>query len=377
MLLAANVVVGIPLLTATVGLAALLLPDRDMTAIALIALAEYVSIGLVKAPAATWVALDRFPLVAATNVFDAVLRLLAACSLFVWDATIRTLAIALAGVMIGGAVVVNAAVWRSAGRPRLAVAELVDSCRKGASYSIASVSTAVQSNIDQFMLVRARLDVDAGLYALGVRFIGYSMLPLHALTAATVPEIFSRGHRGIGPAAAYARRLVRTVAALSVVGALVAIAVAGPLGRFLGDRFDGVLAVVAVLAGYPLLRSAQNLATTVLMGSGHQRVVARIAVRDRSAQRADQPAAHRLVRLVGGGDRDLHQRARQPRGDGDRGPQPARLDADDARSRHRDDRLTQRRPAVHCPAPGNYADGQFVDHSGRRRRRGRQTCDEG
>jgi O-antigen/teichoic acid export membrane protein len=277
-LLAANVVVGVPLVAATVGLAALLLPGQDLVSVALIAIAEFISAGLVKGPAAAWVALDRFPLVAAVTIFDTVLRLVAACSLLVWTAEVRTLAIALLIVMSVGSIVVNLALGRTAGRPRFVMAELIDGCRKGAPFSVATVSGTVQSNIDQFMLLRARLEVDAGLYALGVRFIGYSMLPLHSLMSATVPEFFRRGHSGIGEGLRYGRRMAPIIAAISLGGAAVAVALASPIGRLFGDQFDGVFAVVLALSLFPLIRSMETLVASALLGSGHQSVVARVGL---------------------------------------------------------------------------------------------------
>lgn len=274
-LLAANAVVGVPLLWLTVGVSALLLPGRDLVAIALIAAAEYISTGLVKGPAYAWVALDRYPLVAATNIFDACLRGLAACSLLVGTPDVRRLAVALAIALSLGAVVVNLVLARDAGRPTLLWDELVAGCRNGAPFSVATISSAVQSNIDQFMLVRARLDLDAGLYAAGVRLISYSMLPLHALMSAAVPEFFRRGQDSLDAALRYGRKLVPPLVIMSLVGAGLAVAGSVPLGRLFGDRFDGVFPVVAALALFPLLRVLQLLLANALMGSAQQRLVAR------------------------------------------------------------------------------------------------------
>jgi len=274
-LLAANFLVGVPLLGLTIGGAALLLPGRDLGAIALIATAEYLSAGLVKGPANAWVALDRFPLVAAVNIYDAVLRLAAALTLVLGAPTVRQLAVALFLAMLAGSISVNLALVPVAGRPTLRWSELVDGCRRGAAFSVATISGAVQSNIDQFMLVRARLDVDAGLYAAGVRFVGYGMLPLHALVSAAVPEFHRVGADGVGAGLDYGRRLVRPIVALSLVGAAVSVAVSAPLGALFGDRFDGVVVVAAALALFPLVRMLEVLVATALMGSGHQGFVAR------------------------------------------------------------------------------------------------------
>ncbi|MEZ5233653.1 MAG: hypothetical protein R2749_13260 [Acidimicrobiales bacterium] len=126
-LLAANAVVGVPLLALTVGGAALLLQGRDLTAIALIAVAEYVSAGLVKGPANAWVALDRFPMVAAVNIADAMLRLGATAVLLVGTPEVRRLAVALAIAMAAGAIGVNAALAAEVGRPRRRHGELLPS----------------------------------------------------------------------------------------------------------------------------------------------------------------------------------------------------------------------------------------------------------
>lgn len=277
-LLAANAVVGIPLLAITIGLASWVLPDRDLVAIGLIAVAEYVSAGLLKGPANAWVALDRFPVVAAVNILDAVLRLGAAAVLLVGPGEVRRLAAALAVALCAGAIGVNVALYRAAGRPVLRRGELVGGCRRGAPFSVATISTAVQSNIDQFMLVRAGLDVDAGLYAAGVRFISYSMLPLHAVMSSTVPEFYRIGHEGLAAAFGYARKVVPAIALLSLAGAAVSIVLSVPIGHLFGDRFDGVLPVVAVLSLFPLIRGMQILLSTALLGSGHQKVVARVQI---------------------------------------------------------------------------------------------------
>ncbi|MEM8746176.1 MAG: oligosaccharide flippase family protein [Actinomycetota bacterium] len=277
-LLVANVVVAVPLLTLTVGVAALLLPGRDLVAIIALAVAEYVSAGLVKGPGNIWVALDRFGMVAFVNILDAALRVVAVIILVLGTPEVRTLALALA-VCIGiGAMIVNALAWRAIGRPTFRRTELDTSLRQGAGFSITTVSNTVQTNIDQFMLLRARLDVDAGLYAAGARLIQYSMLPLHALTAGAVREFFRLGNDGLEQSLAYARSLRRTFAVLSLGGALFAVAISPIAGAVLGDEFDGVVPVVLALAGYPLLRSAQTLVSQPLLGSGHQSEVARIQV---------------------------------------------------------------------------------------------------
>ncbi|MEZ5263540.1 MAG: lipopolysaccharide biosynthesis protein [Acidimicrobiales bacterium] len=277
-LLAANAVVGVPLLALTVGGAALLLQGRDLTAIALIAVAEYVSAGLVKGPANAWVALDRFPMVAVVNIADAMLRLGATAVLLVGTPEVRRLAVALAIAMAAGAIGVNAALAAEVGRPRLRRAELLPSCRRGLPFSVATISGAVQSNIDQFMLLRAGLDVQAGFYAAGVRFISYSMLPLHAVISSTVPEFYRLGAHSLDAGLRYLRKLAPVVAALSVGGAVVAIIGAGPVGRWFGDRFDGALPVVIALALLPLVRALQILYSNALLGGGHQRAVARLQV---------------------------------------------------------------------------------------------------
>ena len=111
-LLVANVVVAVPLLTLTVGVAALLLPGRDLVASIALAIAEYVSAGLVKGPGNIWVALDRFGMVAFVNILDAALRVVAVVILVLGTPEVRTLALALA-VCIGiGAVIVNVLAWR-------------------------------------------------------------------------------------------------------------------------------------------------------------------------------------------------------------------------------------------------------------------------
>lgn len=277
-LLAANVVVGVPLLSVTVAVASVLLPGRDVVAIVLIALAEYVSAGLVKGPANAWVALDRFPVVAAVNIADSLLRLVAALALVVGPADVRRLAIALAVCMAIGAIGVNAALHRTAGRPQLRRGELLSGCRRGAPFSVATISTAVQSNIDQFMLLRAGLDVQAGFYAAGVRFISYSMLPLHAVISSTIPEFYRLGHQGLDVALRYLRKLVPVAVGLSLAGAVVAAVGSVPVGRLFGDRFDGALPVVIALALFPLLRGLQILLSNALLGSGYQRLVARTQI---------------------------------------------------------------------------------------------------
>jgi O-antigen/teichoic acid export membrane protein len=276
-LLGANVVVGVPLLAFTIGAAALLLRD-DLAAIAVIAVAEFVSNGLVKAPGNVWVALDRFRSVAAVAIFDSALRVLAAASLLLGEPSVLRLAIALLVVMVVGAVVVNVAVLRAVGRPSCDRATMVSTFRTGAAFSVGAVSGAVQTNIDQFMLLRAGLLVDTGLYAAGVRILQYSMLPLHALIGASQGEFFRRGGAGVGEATRYARRLAGPMVVIATAGALVTLAVSPFLGRILGDEFDRITPVVAALIGFPALRALQSTSTAALASSGHQGFTARAQI---------------------------------------------------------------------------------------------------
>jgi O-antigen/teichoic acid export membrane protein len=277
-LLVANVVVGVPLVAVTVGLAALFLPRIDAGTIATIAVAEFVSNGLVKAPGNVWVALDRFRNVALVAIFDSALRVTAAASLAIGVASVQRLATALLVAMVTGAVVVNVEVAREIGRPRCTRDDLMTTFRSGTAFSVAAVSGTVQTNIDQFMLLRAGLAIDTGIYAAGARVLQYSMLPLHALIGASQREFFRLGEHGVAPGLAYGRRLLKPMLAIAVAGALVAVIAAPALGWVLGDEFDGITPVVAALALFPALRAAQSSMTNALAGSGHQGFVARAQI---------------------------------------------------------------------------------------------------
>jgi O-antigen/teichoic acid export membrane protein len=277
-LLAANVVVGVPLVAITIAIASFFLDAIAIDVIAMIAVAEFVSNGLVKSPGNVWVALDRFKTVTTVAVFDSSLRLGAALTLLGGDASVRKLATAMLVAMVVGAVVVNLAVHRAIGRPRLTAADLRETCRVGAPFSVAAVSGQVQTNIDQFMLLRANLLVDTGLYATGVRVMQYSMLPMHALMGASQREYFRHGEHGVASGLAYGRRMLVPLVGIAAAGAIVAIVASPFLGMILGDEFDGITPVVIALVGFPAIRAWQTMYGASLVGSGHQGFVARAQI---------------------------------------------------------------------------------------------------
>lgn len=268
--LASFVLIGTPLFVAAVLLASVILPDRDLVAIALFALAEYVGVGLLSGHGDAAMSLERYDSLAYHFIAVSAVRAIAGLSMwFSGSQDVRTLALLqLAGMVL---VAVGSARWLlQFGRPTLDRATLRGDWRHGSNFAWGRVSDTIQTNVDRTMLLRYGFDADAALYGAGVRLISYGVLPARSVLTASYTEFFRRGANGIDPAVRYARTVAKPALGLTILGTLVAVAGAPIAVRLFGEGFDDTVLVVFLMAGFPLLRTLQKLIGNVLTGAGHQ-----------------------------------------------------------------------------------------------------------
>ncbi|MGI9601704.1 MAG: oligosaccharide flippase family protein [Acidimicrobiales bacterium] len=274
--LVANLSIGVVLYVLTVALASVVLPGRDMVAIALLGAMEFVSAGLLLNHGRACAALDRFPAVAAHQIGEGLAR--AGAALIFWysgSTDLRVLALLMfAGVLLAALV---STVWLavSVGRPQLRGIDIRSEGRAGIPFAVGQTSAAVQANVDKTMLVSFEFDEEAGIYAAGYRMIAYAMMPVMSVLAASYPEFFRRGKVGFASAMQYSRELRPRVIGLGVLAGIGAVALSPIAAWILADQFGGVVPVVVALSVYPVIKGLQLVTADVLTGSGHQSFRAR------------------------------------------------------------------------------------------------------
>ncbi len=263
--------IGAALYLATIALALVVLPGRDVATIALFGGVEFLSVGIVHNHARACAALDRYPALAAVHIADAGARAIVAFGFWAnGGSDLRVLAVAMLASMVLVSIATGWWLRSVAGNPIVRRGDLAPAAKEGSRFALGDASQTIQAGVDKTMLLRAGFDADAGLYGAGARLITYSMLPASSIFSAAYPEFFRRGADGIEAAIDYSRQLRNKVVAVTLGGALVAVLFSPLAGFVLGDEFDGVVPVVIAMALYPLLRGLQVLSADVLSGTGRQ-----------------------------------------------------------------------------------------------------------
>ncbi len=256
--------------------AMVVLPGRDLRLVGVIAATELLAVAANGVHARGFLALSRLPAFTLFAYVDGALR--AAAALAFW-ATGGDSGLGFAlwqfGAVVVGAVASGVALARAAGRPTPVVAGLPDAFRTGSRYVAGTVAGTIQGGIDRTMLLREDLAVDAARYHAGLRLISYTNLPMMSMLVSSRAEFFRSGDRGLDHSLAFARRIAPKVAIAAVGAGLGALALAPFAAFVLGGEFDGVVPVVALMAGLPLVQGMHALVGDALTGAGRQGARAR------------------------------------------------------------------------------------------------------
>jgi O-antigen/teichoic acid export membrane protein len=256
--------------------ATLVLPGRDLSLVGVVVATELLAAATTSVHARGFLALGRLPLFTLLAYVDGALR--AAAAVAFWATGGRTVlgfAAWQLGAVVLAAAVSGVALARVAGGPRPAIGGLPDAFRTGSRYVAGTVAGTIQGGIDRTMLLREDLAVGAARYHAGLRLISYTNLPLMSILVSSRAEFFRSGDRGLDHSLAFARRIAPKVAVAAVGAGLGALALSPFAAFVLGGEFDGVVPVVALMAGLPLVQGLHALVGDALTGAGRQGARAR------------------------------------------------------------------------------------------------------
>ncbi|UWZ83721.1 lipopolysaccharide biosynthesis protein [Occallatibacter riparius] len=83
------------------------------------------------------------------------------------------------------------------GLPKFEFRSVVPAVKEGIHFATALSSQSIYNDIDKTMLARIASPAAAAIYAVAYRFIEPAILPIRSLGAASFPEFFRRGERGV------------------------------------------------------------------------------------------------------------------------------------------------------------------------------------
>lgn len=264
---------------AIIALRPILLPDLPALFVVSLAIGEFLHVAALDLGMRLLNARAEFRRAGLQAVISMIVRLGAIATILVWppasltDIGLRYLA---AGVAVWG--IGLAAVVPKVGWPRLSFPTTFDEVRRGGTIAVGQTSLTVSTRIDQTLLVRAGLDVDAGIYSLGARVVFNSMMPAQALLEVVYPDFFRAGAEGGGSAHALARKFAKPLLIYGLFAAAVLIAVAPIVEALLDVDFDGVAWVIVAMAGFPTIRICQSLAGDILTGLGAHNIRSRATI---------------------------------------------------------------------------------------------------
>ena len=198
------------------------------------------------------------------------LRLLAAIVLAASTATALEWAYLYAVATLAGAFIALAVVGRCCGWPRFEFKLIFDSMREGFHFSTSAASQSVYNDIDKTMLARLSTVDAAAIYAVAYRFVDAAMLPVSSVAAATYPEFFRRGMRGVTSSFAFARSIIRHSVVYGLVIGLVLFAAAGIVPLVMGREYATSAAALRWLCLLPAIKSVHAFLTDTLTGADYQ-----------------------------------------------------------------------------------------------------------
>ncbi|MGI9603827.1 MAG: glycosyltransferase [Acidimicrobiales bacterium] len=249
--------------------ARLLIPQVSTWVVLLLAASDFINFALNKTNAALFYSERDFLRGNMASSAGDVTKAIAVLTLWAMGASsLEAIAIAFALASTTAVVIGTSLVLVHHGRPgRIQPAGRVY-VGQGLSLAAGQASASINAGVDQTLLVRAEFERDAGLYGVAVRLMNYAMIPARAWLGTTYPEYFDRGTQGIGSVIAFGRRVGRPLIGWSVCVGTILFVGAPVAERLLGDEYRDSAAVIAAIAGIPLLLMLRSIMSDILVSTG-------------------------------------------------------------------------------------------------------------
>jgi O-antigen/teichoic acid export membrane protein len=245
-------------------------PSVTATMVVTIAIADLICTQLTAVCSLAFLALNQARSSAQVLVLAAGLRLIAALVLVTSVASPLRWAYLYAAAAAIATTAGIVAVSRRCGGPRLQFNLLVPSIREGFHFATSISAQTIYDNIDKTMLARLSTVEAAAIYAVAYRFIEAAMLPIRALAAATYPEFFRQGERGVSPAYRFARRILRRSVLYGIATSIALFIAAGLVPLVMGKAYAESSAALRWLCILPLIKSVHAFLTDTLTGANYQ-----------------------------------------------------------------------------------------------------------
>lgn len=248
-----------------------LLPSSVTAAMLLfVAIAEFFGTQMTLICAQVFLALEEGPRQVKILTWSVALRVVAALLLTASRPTPLRWALLYAGAgvisTLGGVIAVS----RCCARPRLQLNLLVPSVREGFHFATSAASQNIYSNIDKTMLARLSTVEAAAVYSVAYRFIEVAMLPVDCVAAATYPEFFRKGLRGVTSTFEFACRILRRSVIYGVGVAAILFLAAGAIPWIMGRDYQESVIALRWLCVLPVIRSVYWFLTDALTGANYQ-----------------------------------------------------------------------------------------------------------
>lgn len=163
-------------------------------------------------------------------------------------------------------------VHRFLGSPKLALARILPELKEGVYFSISNSAYTIYNDIDKTMLARLSTLEATGIYAAAYRLIDVAFIPIISIAGAAYAEFFRKGKEGIRATVAFAKPLVLTTSAYSIVAGIGLLVLSPIVPYILGDEYISVVPALQWLAPIPLFRAMQHFGGDTLSGTGFQGV---------------------------------------------------------------------------------------------------------
>lgn len=157
------------------------------------------------------------------------------------------------------------------GSPIFSQASIVPLMRESSPFALSLAISRAQSEIEKPMLLFLSTAANAGAYAAASRLVDLLLLPINAVMEASFSSFFRAGAAGAHASRLLALRLVKWLAAYSIVCAMLVILGAPFLPRLLGASFEPSVPLAMGLAGLPLLYGVYSVFAMIPQSLGRQR----------------------------------------------------------------------------------------------------------
>ncbi len=266
------VVTGIVLMGGLELVRPIILPSISPLLIILVGVSELIFGTVTNIAIRAFQAVDRLNVSAQINIFVMFTKVVAAFSLMYFFSKPTLLAWTWLYLVSSGVAALLAVVLvhRLLGAPKLALERILPELKEGFYFSISNSAYTIYNDIDKTMLARLSTLEATGIYAAAYRLIDVAFIPVISIAGAAYADFFRKGKDGIAATVAFAKPLVMTTSAYSIVAGIGLLLLAPVVPYILGSEYTNVVDALRWLAPIPFFRGLQHFGGDILSGTGFQ-----------------------------------------------------------------------------------------------------------